>query len=84
MVPLGQRFKRYIIEISPSLIAFLRIVKETVADPNFRTKFTENIVSLFETVGIAFLEFTTYFIQFTDQVKFLIDWIRNFGRLFCK
>lgn len=71
-----------LIEISPSLIAFLRIIKETVADPNFRTKFTENIVSLFETIGSAFLEFTTYFLQFTDEVKTLIDSIRNFGKTF--
>ena len=71
-----------LIEISPSLIAFLRIIKETVADPNFRTKFTENIVSLFETIGSAFLEFTTYFLQFTDEVKTLIESIRNFGKTF--
>ncbi|MGI9448295.1 MAG: hypothetical protein ACR2NI_11640 [Pirellulales bacterium] len=73
-----------LIEISPSLIAFLRIIKETVADPNFRKTFTENIVGLFETVGSAFLEFTTYFIGFTDKVADLIEDIRQFGKVFFK
>ena len=73
-----------LIEISPSLIAFLRIIKETVADPNFRKTFTENIVGLFETVGSTFLEFTTYFIGFTDKVVGLIEEIRQVGKVFFK
>lgn len=71
-----------LIEISPSLIAFLRIIKETISNPEFRTKFVSTVVSLFETVGSAFLTFTVGFIGFTEKVAKLIDSIKNFGKTF--
>ena len=71
-----------LLEISPSLIAFLRIIKETISNPEFRTKFVSTVVSLFETVGSAFLTFTVGFIGFTEKVAKLIDSITKFEKTF--
>lgn len=57
-----------LIEISPSLIAFLRIIQDTVADPNFRKEFVTTVSSLFESVGAALLSYSTSFLDFAKEV----------------
>ena len=57
-----------LIEISPSLIAFLRIIQDTVADPNFRKEFVTTVSSLFESVGAALLSYSTSFLEFAKEV----------------
>lgn len=64
-----------LLKISPSLIAFLEIVKETITDPEFRNKFVNTISGVMSDVGSAFLEFGHAFLDFSSQIAYLVDTI---------
>lgn len=64
-----------LLKISPSLIAFLEIVKETITDPEFRSKFVSTISGVMSDVGSAFLEFGHAFLDFSSQIAYLVDTI---------
>jgi hypothetical protein len=64
-----------LLKISPNLIAFLEIVKETITDPAFREKFVSTISGVLSDIGRAFLEFGHAFLDFSSQVAYLIDTI---------
>ena len=64
-----------LLKISPSLIAFLEIVKETITDPEFRNKFVSTVSGVMSDVGSAFLEFGHAFLDFSSQIAYLVDTI---------
>ena len=57
-----------LIEISPSLIAFLRVIQETISNPEFRKKFVDTVSSLFESIGGALLSYASSFLGFAQEV----------------
>lgn len=70
MIIIGQQWEAIsrdvLIEISPELIAFLKTVRDYLADP----KFKENLVN---TIKEAFLNFAKGFIKFIDAVVKIAD-----------
>ena len=62
-----------LLKISPSLIAFLEIVKETITDPKFRENFVSTVSGVMSDVGSAFLEFGSAFLDFSSQIAYLVD-----------
>lgn len=71
-----------LLKISPSLIAFLEIVKETITNKDFRKEFVDTVAGILTDVGSAFLEFGSAFLDFSSQVSYLVNQLAELSRVF--
>lgn len=77
--------RELILDIAPSLIQFLEVVRELIISDKFRTKLIDGLKEVFVTVGSIFLNFTNGFLLFAAKVDVVIsalstkitDWAPN-------
>ena len=64
-----------LLEVSPSMIKFMTVLKELLKDKGFREAITESITNLFSALGVIFMDFLNSALAFVGGIDNIVKFI---------